>query len=130
MKLLLDLVSLRGVCVSLTLPSRCPQSNTLVVQVVNHTSNLAAPFLESAAAAPGSTSEEGSKRDWYIWKKGSVNENGERVPPNNWGAAFGGVSTLHSPPDRHSADLISCLGLRQSVWEVSSRPYQSLWHPD
>jgi oligo-1,6-glucosidase len=60
-------------------------------QVVNHTSDQAPQFIESAAAAPGSTSEEGSKRDWYIWKKGTVNENGERVPPNNWGAAFGGV---------------------------------------
>jgi hypothetical protein len=93
-----------------------------IVQVVNHTSNLAAPFLESAAAAPGSTSEEGSKRDWYIWKKGSVNEHGERIPPNNWGAAFGGVSALLSSHARQVADLVPHLDSSQSVWEVSSRP--------
>lgn len=87
MKLLLDLAS----------PAwnfgtdRIELMNT-VFQVVNHTSDQAPQFIESAAAAPGSTSEEGSKRDWYIWKKGTVNEHGERVPPNNWGAAFGGVS--------------------------------------
>ena len=102
----------------------------LITQVVNHTSNLAAPFLESAAAAPGSSSEQGSKRDWYIWKKGSVNEHGERVPPNNWGACFGGVSRLLSPYARQITELGLRVDSCQSVWEVSSHPAAMTWQRD
>ncbi|EUC50733.1 glycoside hydrolase family 13 protein [Bipolaris oryzae ATCC 44560] len=46
--------------------------------VVNHTSNQHSWFLESRS------SKENPKRDWYIWKKGKVNEDGKLVPPNNW----------------------------------------------
>ncbi|KAI5200579.1 alpha-glucosidase [Aureobasidium subglaciale] len=63
--------------------------------VVNHTSNEASTsisifgghllilfkhswFRESAS------STKGPKRDWYFWKKGKVDANGKRSPPNNW----------------------------------------------
>lgn len=30
------------------------------------------------------SSKDNPKRDWYIWKKGRVNEEGKSIPPNNW----------------------------------------------
>ena len=54
--------------------------------VVNHTSNEHPWFLESKS----STSSNNSKRDWYIWKKGKVGPDGERLPPNNWESLFKG----------------------------------------
>ncbi|RSH78836.1 uncharacterized protein EHS24_001757 [Apiotrichum porosum] len=52
--------------------------------VVNHSSNEHAWFKESRS------SKTNPKRDWYYWRKGSINEKGERVPPNNWEAMWGG----------------------------------------
>ncbi|KAF3001790.1 hypothetical protein E8E13_001814 [Curvularia kusanoi] len=46
--------------------------------VVNHTSDQHAWFLESRS------STDNPKRDWYIWRKGREDENGNRLPPNNW----------------------------------------------
>ena len=28
------------------------------------------------------------KRDFYIWRKGKTDENGKRLPPNNWRGFF------------------------------------------
>jgi glycosidase len=33
---------------------------------------------------------ENEYRDWYMWKKGKIDENGKRHPPNNWAAMWGG----------------------------------------
>ncbi|KAG8884475.1 hypothetical protein FRB98_002374 [Tulasnella sp. 332] len=52
--------------------------------VVNHTSHQHAWFKESRS------SRDNKKRDWYIWRDSDKGLNGERMPPNNWKAAFGG----------------------------------------
>ncbi|KAH7093472.1 glycoside hydrolase superfamily [Paraphoma chrysanthemicola] len=46
--------------------------------VVNHTSNEHPWFLESRS------SKRNAKRDWYIWREGTVSEDGKVSPPNNW----------------------------------------------
>ena len=46
--------------------------------VLNHTSDEHPWFIESRR------SENNPKRDFYIWKKGKVNQEGKRLPPNNW----------------------------------------------
>lgn len=45
--------------------------------VPNHSSDQCEWFKKSAAR------EEGYE-DFYIWSDGKINEEGERVPPNNW----------------------------------------------
>ncbi len=54
--------------------------------VVNHTSDEHPWFIESRK------SQDNDYRDFYIWRKGKKSgspENGG-LPPNNWGASFGG----------------------------------------
>lgn len=51
--------------------------------VINHTSDQHAWFRESRS------SKDNPKRDWFIWRPARF-INGERQPPNNWAAAFGG----------------------------------------
>ena len=50
--------------------------------VLNHTSDEHPWFIESRR------SENNPKRDFYIWKKGKVNQEGKRLPPNNWRGFF------------------------------------------
>lgn len=52
--------------------------------VVNHTSDQHAWFKESRS------SRDSPKRDWYIWRKPSYDQSGQRQPPNNWRSVFGG----------------------------------------
>ncbi|KAF8338323.1 alpha-glucosidase, partial [Cantharellus anzutake] len=52
--------------------------------VVNHTSHLHPWFLQS------SSSKLSPKRDWYIWRPPRIDESGNRHPPNNWDAIWGG----------------------------------------
>ncbi|CCX04230.1 Similar to Alpha-glucosidase; acc. no. Q9P6J3 [Pyronema omphalodes CBS 100304] len=52
--------------------------------VVNHTSEEHAWFMESRK------DKINDKRDWYIWRNPKIGPNGERIPPNNWRAVFGG----------------------------------------
>lgn len=52
--------------------------------VVNHTSDQHPWFKESRS------STDNSYRDWYIWRKPRYDSEGNRQPPNNWAAAFGG----------------------------------------
>lgn len=54
--------------------------------VVNHTSDEHDWFVESRA------SKSSSKRDWYIWRPGSIDGEGKRHPPNNWKTSLGGGS--------------------------------------
>ncbi|ORY35315.1 putative hydrolase [Naematelia encephala] len=54
--------------------------------VVNHTSDQHEWFKQSRS------SRSNPKRDWYIWHTGKINENGERIPPNNWKSSFGAGS--------------------------------------
>ncbi|CAK7218452.1 hypothetical protein SBRCBS47491_003515 [Sporothrix bragantina] len=52
--------------------------------VINHTSDQHAWFQESRA------SRDSPKRDWYIWRPARYDAQGQRQPPNNWRANFGG----------------------------------------
>ncbi|MCH3916902.1 MAG: alpha-glucosidase [Spirochaetia bacterium] len=52
--------------------------------VVNHTSSEHEWFIESKS------SKDNDKRDFYIWRDGKEDADGNRVPPNNWGSEFGG----------------------------------------
>jgi glycosidase len=52
--------------------------------VVNHTSSEHKWFQESRK------SREGKYANFYMWHDGKVGEDGERLPPNNWGSVFGG----------------------------------------
>ena len=52
--------------------------------VVNHTSKEHPWFLESKSSL------DNPKRDWYIWRKGKVGPNGEKLPPSNWQSVFMG----------------------------------------
>jgi alpha-glucosidase/glucan 1,6-alpha-glucosidase len=52
--------------------------------VVNHTSNEHQWFKDSRS------SKTNPKRDWYVWRPAKYDEYGNRKPPNNWRAIFGG----------------------------------------
>ncbi|KAF9507436.1 glycoside hydrolase family 13 protein [Hydnum rufescens UP504] len=52
--------------------------------VVNHTSDLHPWFVESRS------SKSSPKRDWYIWRPAKFDAQGNRKPPNNWAAIWGG----------------------------------------
>ncbi|KAH7009019.1 glycoside hydrolase family 13 protein [Ilyonectria destructans] len=52
--------------------------------VVNHTSDQHEWFRESRQSV------NSDKRDWYIWRKPMLDEQGNRRPPNNWASIFGG----------------------------------------
>lgn len=53
--------------------------------VVNHTSDQH-PWFEEAIS-----STTNSRRDWYIWRKPKIGEDGKPQPPNNWVSYFGGT---------------------------------------
>lgn len=52
--------------------------------VINHTSSEHQWFKESRS------SKTNPKRNWYIWKPPRYDENGNRLPPNNWRSSFSG----------------------------------------
>ncbi|TMW51456.1 hypothetical protein DOY81_003481 [Sarcophaga bullata] len=58
--------------------------------VPNHSSDQCEWFLKSA------NREEGYE-DFYIWSDGKLNEDGERVPPNNWQSVFYGSAWTWHP---------------------------------
>lgn len=51
--------------------------------VVNHTSHEHEWFVESRS------SKGSPKRDWYHWQPARYDEQGNRLPPNNWGRILG-----------------------------------------
>jgi len=52
--------------------------------VVNHTSDEHAWFVEARE------NPDSEYRDYYVWRPGEEDENGDPVPPNNWESGFGG----------------------------------------
>ena len=60
--------------------------------VINHTSDRHQWFLESRS------SKSNPKRDWYIWREARYGPDGQRYPPNNWRATFGGGSAWEWDP--------------------------------
>lgn len=58
--------------------------------VINHTSDQHEWFRQSAS------SRNNPKRDWYVWRDGK----GNRQPPNNWLALFGGSAWQYDPKTR------------------------------
>ncbi|KAL2062018.1 hypothetical protein VTL71DRAFT_6284 [Oculimacula yallundae] len=60
--------------------------------VINHTSDQHPWFIDSRS------SKDNPKRDWYIWRKARYGSDGQRNPPNNWRANFGGGSAWEWDP--------------------------------
>jgi len=60
--------------------------------VISHTSNQHPWFLESKS------SKDNAKRDWYIWRPAKHDEDGNRIPPNNWKSVFGEESAWEWDP--------------------------------
>ncbi|KAK9372331.1 glycoside hydrolase superfamily [Lipomyces chichibuensis] len=56
----------------------------VIDMVANHTSDQH-DWFKSALA-----SKDSPYRDYYIWKKPKIGENGENLPPNNWLSLFSG----------------------------------------
>jgi oligo-1,6-glucosidase len=54
----------------------------IVDLVINHTSHLHQWFKESRS------SKTNPKRDWYIWRPAKYDDDGKRMPPNNWRSNF------------------------------------------
>ncbi len=52
--------------------------------VMNQTSDEHPWFVESRK------SKDNQKRDWYIWRDGKKDTQGNRIPPNNWASFFEG----------------------------------------
>ncbi|KAF2717531.1 glycoside hydrolase family 13 protein [Polychaeton citri CBS 116435] len=52
--------------------------------VINHTSDQHAWFKSSRS------SKSDPKRDWYIWRPAKYDNDGQRMPPNNWRSMFCG----------------------------------------
>lgn len=70
--------------------------------VVNHSSNMHKWFIESKS------SRSNPYLDWYIWRDPRYNESGERMPPNNWGAFFGGSAwTYDDKRDQYYLNLFT-----------------------
>ncbi|MWG36254.1 glycoside hydrolase family 13 protein [Halomarina oriensis] len=76
--------------------------------VVNHTSDEHAWFVE-ARETP-----DGEYRDYYVWREGETDADGNRGPPNNWESGFGGSAWEYDEPsgeyylhlfDVHQPDL-------------------------
>ncbi|MCL4153668.1 UNVERIFIED_CONTAM: hypothetical protein GTU68_026475, partial [Idotea baltica] len=52
--------------------------------VINHTSDEHKWFVESKK------SKDNPYRDYYIWKRGTLDSSGKEITPNNWGSFFEG----------------------------------------
>ncbi|VUC29012.1 unnamed protein product [Clonostachys rosea] len=78
--------------------------------VVNHTSSEHAWFKESR-------SRSGSKRDWYIWRKPIVDEQGNRRPPNNWASIFGGSAWSYDEESEEYYLRLFCKEQPDLNWE-------------
>lgn len=93
--------------------------------VINHTSDQHAWFQASKK------SRKGKYADWYIWKDGKVDADGNRQPPNNWGANFGGSAWEYVPErDQYYLHLFAveqpdlnweCVATRQAIYESALR---------
>ncbi|KAA6416150.1 MAG: trehalose-6-phosphate hydrolase [Lasallia pustulata] len=72
-----------------------PGMKCLLDLVVNHTSDQVEATLSGQRGAhnwfeQSRSSLSNSHRDWYIWRKPKYDSAGNRQPPNNWKAIFGG----------------------------------------
>lgn len=59
--------------------------------VLNHTSDEHPWFVESRS------SKDHPKRNYYIWRSGKYNAQGQRMAPNNWGSFFEGSAWNYDP---------------------------------
>ncbi|OAQ78565.1 oligo-1,6-glucosidase [Purpureocillium lilacinum] len=79
--------------------------------VVNHTSDQHEWFQESKS------SKDNPKRDWYVWKRPRIDDQGNRHPPNNWASIFGGSAWSY---DEHTGEYYLRLFAREQPdlnWE-------------
>jgi len=63
----------------------------LLDMVANHSSDKHPWFLASRS------SKSDPKRDWYIWRDGKLDKDGQMGPPNNWHSVFGGSAWTLDP---------------------------------
>ncbi|KAI7263800.1 alpha-glucosidase [Hortaea werneckii] len=74
----------------------------IVDLVVNHTSSEHAWFKASRS------SKNDPKRDWYIWRPAKYDEDGRRMPPNNWRSMFcGSAWTWDEPTEEYYLHLFA-----------------------
>ncbi|KAL5316639.1 hypothetical protein ACEPPN_015688 [Leptodophora sp. 'Broadleaf-Isolate-01'] len=76
----------------LTRESHARGMRVMLDLVINHTSDRHPWFVDSRS------SRANPKRDWYIWRKARYGPDGQRYPPNNWRANFGGGSAWEWDP--------------------------------
>jgi oligo-1,6-glucosidase len=76
----------------LTRESHARGRRVMLDLVINHTSDRHQWFLESRS------SKSNPKRDWYSWRQARYGPDGQRYPPNNWRATFGGGSAWEWDP--------------------------------
>jgi hypothetical protein len=50
-------------------------------------------MLQMPSFQESRSSRDNPKHDWYFWKDPRYNEQGNRIPPNNWESNFGGTYT-------------------------------------
>lgn len=90
--------------------------------VVNHTSDQHEWFQQARSAVSN------PYRDWYIWRKPAFDAEGNRHPPNNWSAYFGGSAwTFDDTTGEYYLHLFApeqpdlnweCDAMRQEVYET------------
>lgn len=80
--------------------------------VVNHTSDEHQWFKESRSSITS------PKRDWYIWRKGRVDETtGKRIPPNNWESLFKGSAREYDEASDEYYLHLFAIGQPDLNWE-------------
>lgn len=84
--------------------AKCHEADIRVMLdiIPNHTSIEHEWFQKSRRREPGF-------EDWYIWHPGKLDENGKRVPPNNWASDF-------SQPNRKARDRGEMPWLKDDEW--------------
>jgi len=94
--------------------AKCHDNNLRVMLdfIPNHTSVEHEWFQKSRRREDGFD-------DWYIWHPGKLDENGKRVPPNNWASDF-------SKPNRKARDEGKMPWLKEDDWT----PPISAWQWD
>lgn len=79
--------------------------------VVNHTSDQHEWFLQSRS------SKDNPYRDWYYWRPARYDDQGNRMPPNNWESAFSGSAWQWDETTQEYYLHIFCVEQPDLNWE-------------
>lgn len=100
------------------------QIKVILDLVLNHTSDEHPWFIESRSSLTN------PKRDYYIWRKGKVNQQGQLCPPNNWGSFFEGSAWHYDQTTQeHYMKIFSdkmpdlnwtCVAMREDLYKMSN----------